>query len=107
MKKTRKALALLLSIILCLSLGSVSLAADAPEADYTIVNPYADVIWSGYNAWGAYKGSLHSHSTYRDADETLATMVKEAYRQDYDFLAVSDHGITGTDWDKAPFMHPL
>ena len=107
MKKTKKAIALLLSLILCLSLGTVSLAAEAEETDFTIINPYEDVIWQGDNAWGAYKGSLHSHSTYSDADVTLETMVKEAYRQDYDFLAVSDHGITGVDWDKAPFMHPL
>lgn len=106
MKKTKKAIALLLSIILSLSLGTVSFAADT-EADYTITNPYEDVIWQGDNAWGAYKGSLHSHSTYSDADVTLETMVKESYRQDYDFLAISDHGITGVDWDKAPFMHPL
>lgn len=107
MKKAKKTLALLLSIILCLQLGSVSLAADTEANTYTILNPYEDVIWSGENAWGAYKGSLHSHSTYSDADETLEVMVKEAYRQNYDFLAVSDHGITGVDWDKAPFMHPL
>ncbi len=107
MKKTRKAIALLLSIIICLSLGIFGTSAEMSAEDYTIVNPYADVIWQGENAWGAYKGSLHSHSTYSDADETLATMVKEAYRQNYDFLAVSDHGITGVDWDKAPFMHPL
>lgn len=107
MKKTKKALSLLLSLILCLQLGSVSLAADTEANTYTILNPYEDVIWNGENAWGAYKGSLHSHSTYSDADETLETMVKESYRQNYDFLAVSDHGITGVDWDKAPFMHPL
>ncbi|MBR5826150.1 MAG: hypothetical protein IKY78_03590 [Clostridia bacterium] len=107
MKKIRKALALLLSLVLCLSFGTVSLAAETETADYTITNPYADVIWSGDSAWGAYKGSLHSHSTYSDADVTLETMVKEAYRQDYDFLAIADHGITGVDWDKAPFMHPL
>lgn len=107
MKKTRKVLALLLSLILCLSLGSFATSAEESAEDYIIVNPYEDVIWSGENAWGAYKGSLHSHSTYSDADETLEVMVKEAYRQNYDFLAVSDHGVTGVDWDKAPFMHPL
>ena len=107
MKKTKKAFALLLSLIICLSFCAFSTSAEEPTESYTIVNPYEDVIWNGDNAWGAYKGSLHSHTTYSDADEALETMVKEAYRQDYDFLAVSDHGITGVDWDKAPFMHPL
>ena len=106
MKKFKKVISILLCVMLFVQMACMNFGS-AAEADYTIVNPYKDVIWSGENAWGAYKGSLHSHSTYSDADETLETMVKEAYRQDYDFLAVSDHGITGVDWDKAPFMHPL
>lgn len=91
----------LISLILCLSLcfGLTAFAASAGN-DYTIVSPYSDVIWEGENAWGAYKGTLHSHSTYSDADVDLATMVKEYYNQGYDFLANSDHGITGVEWNK-------
>ncbi len=106
MKKFKKAISLLLCVMLfaqmaCMNFGS------AANADYTIVNPYKDVIWSGDDAWGAYKGSLHSHTTYSDADDTLSVMVKASYEQGYDFLAVSDHGITGVDWDEAPYFHPL
>ncbi len=101
MKKTKKILSILLSAILIMQLGSVCLAS-AATADYKIVSPYEDVVWSGENAWGAYKGSLHSHTTYSDADDTLPVMVNEAYDQGYDFLAISDHGITGVDWDKDP-----
>lgn len=106
MKKFKKALSVMLCVVLfaqmaCMNFGS------AANADYTIVNPYKDVIWSGDDAWGAYKGSLHSHSTYSDADDTLSVMVKASYEQGYDFLAVSDHGITGVDWDEAPYFHPL
>ena len=105
MKKAKK----LLSVILCalvLMQAGIFCVANA-SSDYKIVSPYEDVIWSGEGAWGAYKDSLHSHTTYSDADDTLPVMVKEAYAQDYDFLAIADHGITGVDWDKAPAIQPL
>ncbi len=105
MKKTaKKLISVTLSLIMLLSLSVMAFAADT---DYTIVSPYADVVWEGENAWGAYKGNLHSHSTYSDADVDLATMVKEYYNQDYDFLANADHGITGKAWNKAQTFLPL
>ncbi len=106
MKKFKKILGITLAALMIMQLGAVCFTAGAAN-DYTIVSPYEDVIWSGDGAWGAYKGSLHSHSTYSDADDTLSVMVKESYRQGYDFLCVSDHGVTGVDWDEAPFFHPL
>lgn len=105
MKKTvKKLIGIALSLILLFSLTAVAFAS---EGGYTIVSPYADVIWEGENAWGAYKGSLHSHTTYSDADVDLATMVKEYYNQDYDFLANADHGITGKEWNKHQTFLPL
>lgn len=105
MKKTaKKLLCITLSLLMLLS---VSVMASASDKGYTIVSPYADVVWDGENAWGAYKGSLHSHTTYSDADVDLATMVKEYYNQDYDFLANADHGITGKEWNKAQTFLPL
>lgn len=106
MKSFKKVLSIVLSVMLMLPLASLCLAS-AADANYTIVSPYAEVVWSGDNAWGAYKGSLHSHTTYSDADDTLPVMVKEAYNQDYDFLAIADHGITGVDWNKAPAIQLL
>lgn len=103
-KNFNKIISILLSILLVFS---VSVLAFANEEDYQIVSPYADVIWEGSDAWGAYKGSLHSHTTYSDADVDLATMVKEYYNQDYDFLANADHGITGVEWNKAQPFLPL
>ncbi len=105
MKKTvKKLLCVTLSLVMLLSLSVVALASGE---GYTIVSPYADVVWEGENAWGAYKGNLHSHTTYSDADVDLATMVKEYYSQDFDFLANSDHGITGKEWNKAQTFLPL
>ena len=51
----KKALAIILSVIMVFSMGITSFAA---ETDYAISNPYADVDW---NTFSAYKTDLHSH----------------------------------------------
>lgn len=101
MKKFKKALSIMLTALIIMQLGSICMSAFAAN-DYTIVSPYKDVIWEGENAWGAYKGTLHTHTTYSDADDTLPVMIKEYYNQDYDFVANADHGITGVEWNKEP-----
>lgn len=104
MKTLKKLLSVSLVLVICAGFFCFEISA---QNDYTIVSPYADVVWDGENAWKAYKGNLHSHSTYSDADVDLSTMVKEYYSQDYDFLANTDHGITGTDWNKKQAFLPL
>ncbi|MBE6791757.1 MAG: hypothetical protein E7535_11315 [Ruminococcaceae bacterium] len=100
MKISKKLICLALSLLLIVPLGAFSVLA--VENDYTIVSPYENVIWEGDGAWGAYKGTLHSHTTYSDADVDLATMVKAYYAKGFDFLANADHGVTGVEWNKAP-----
>lgn len=101
MKKTFKLVSLILCVTLILSVVSVGGFA-AEKKDYVIVSPYEDVIWSGEGAWGAYKGTLHSHTTYSDGNLTLESMIKEYYEQDYDFVANADHGVTGVEWNRHP-----
>ncbi len=101
----KKILCAALSVMLVLSVGFIG--ASAEGGDYVIVSPYKDVVWEGDNAWGAYKGTLHSHTTYSDASESLSSMIKEYYNQDYDFVANADHGVTGVDWDEAPLFPAL
>ncbi len=101
MKNFRKIFALVLSVLLIMQIG-IFAASATDTADYIINSPYDSVVWEGDNAWGAYKGTLHSHTTYSDGNVDLATMVKEYYKQDYDFLANADHGVTGVEWNKAP-----
>lgn len=101
MKNFRKILAVIISALMLMQIGILSVSA-ADTADYTINSPYENVIWEGDGAWGAYKGTLHSHSTFSDANYDLATMVKEYYAQDYDFLANADHGVTGVEWNRRP-----
>lgn len=99
----KKLISVILCVTLCLlpCLAVTGFAAEANN-DYVIVSPYSEVVWEGADAWGAYKGSLHSHTTYSDASVDLATMVKEYYNRDYDFLANADHGVTGVEWNRAP-----
>lgn len=104
-KTTKKLLSILLCGVLLFSCSAIAFAES--EKEYTIESVYEDVIWEGENAWGAYKGNLHSHSTYSDADVDLATMVKEYYNQDYTFLANSDHGVTGVEWNRPQPMQLL
>ena len=101
MKNFKRVLSLVLSFIMICSVCIIGAGA-AEAADYKIVSPYANVIWSGDNAWGAYRGNLHSHTTYSDADIDLETMVKKYYELGYDFLANTDHGVTGVEWNKEP-----
>ena len=100
MKTAKKVLSMVLCALIAVQVGIFGVSA--ANADYTIVSPYEDVIWEGDNAWGAYKGTLHSHTTYSDADLDLATMVKAYYNNGYDFLGNADHGVTGVEWNKEP-----
>ena len=96
----KKAVCMMLSILmLCGVCGGFTTSA---SSDYAIVSPYEDVVWSGDDAWGAYRGNLHSHTTWSDSDEELPDMVKEYYTLGYDFLANSDHAVTGVEWNKKP-----
>ena len=94
---------LLCAVLVCGSLVFSSAAA----SDYQIVSPYADVVWDGDGAWGAYKGNLHTHSTFSDADTDFNEMVLDHYSQGFDFLAMTDHGVTGVPWNEAPARLPL
>lgn len=108
MNSLKKIFSVALSTVFALQLGVCSFGASAKSvADYTIVSPYENVIWSGEGAWGAYKGTIHTHTSYSDAGESLSAMVKEYYNQDYDFLGNADHGITGVEWNKEPDLQLL
>ena len=102
----KRTLCILMSVLLLVGVCSVASGA-AAVSDYTIVSPYADVVWNGTGAWGAYRGNLHSHTTYSDAEIDLATMVKTYYDLGYDFLANSDHAVTGVEWNREPALLPI
>ena len=97
---SKKILAVILAAVMLVPM--FMLGANAENAEYTIVSPYKDVIWEGDGAWGAYKGTLHTHTTYSDAELDLPIMIKGYYNEDFDFVANADHGVTGVEWNKEP-----
>lgn len=104
MKKTKKLLSVLLAcVITAVSLTAIACAAGTSD-DYVIKSPYEAMNSSEYKA---YKGSLHTHSSVSDGNETFRNMIYGAYEQEYDILAFAEHGITGREWNKTPFIRPL
>ena len=106
MKKTVfKILSLTMSIVMLICLVQVSAAA-APKT-FTITNPYEGVTGLLANEDNHYKTNLHTHSTYSDAYIDLNAMVKEHYYQNFDILAMADHGVIGVPWNEQPTLIPL
>lgn len=100
----KKIFCVFLSLLFILPVFGMSSSA---KSDYVINSPYKDVVWSGDNAWKAYKGNLHTHSTVSDANEDYKEMIMEHYRQGFDFLAMTDHAVTGRPWNEEPAHLPL
>lgn len=100
----KKTLSILLAALMLLSVAAVPAFG---ASDYVIDSPYKDVVWSGDGAWKAYKGNLHTHSTVSDADMDYNEMIINHYNQGYDFLAMTDHGVTGKAWNEEPTHLPL
>ncbi len=74
---------------------------------FKIISPYRDVLHLLGNEDNHYKTNLHTHSTYSDANNTMADMIAAFYDLDFDILAFAEHGILGKEWDKKPSIIPL
>lgn len=74
---------------------------------YKIKNPYENVTSFIPNEENHYKTNLHTHSTYSDANNTMADMIFGFYDNDFDILAFAEHGILGKEWNKRPSIIPL
>ena len=95
------------ALVLCVAASVFAVTSAAAGTDYRIVSPYEEVVWTGDNAWGAYKGNLHTHSFVSDAEVDYRDMILEYYRQGFDFLAMTDHGVTGKPWNERTTEIPL
>ncbi len=74
---------------------------------FKIKSPYSAVSALIPDSENHYKTNLHTHSTYSDANNTMADMIFEFYDKDFDILAFAEHGIFGKEWDKEPSIIPL
>lgn len=100
----KKAICIILSFTFILSCMIIPVSA---AEDYKIVSPYENVVWEGENAWHAYKGNLHTHSTVSDGEMDFNEMIKEHYNLGYEFVAMTEHGVTGKAWNEEPTHIPL
>ncbi len=101
MKTIKRIIALTLAAAMLFSLSAAALAA---ETDYTITNPYETVDW---DAWHHYRAQLHTHTLYSDGEMSITDVVEEYYRQNYDILAITDHGVVHTGWNKPHYPIPV
>lgn len=99
---SRKIISIVLSVLM---IATVAIPVFAEEpVEYTITSPYETVDW---DTWGQYKSMLHAHTLYSDGEMDIKDVVEEYYAQDYDVLAITDHGVVNQGWDKKPEMLPL
>lgn len=96
-----------LAMVLVMLFSVMQISSVAATKTYKITNPYAGVTALLANDDNHYKTNLHTHSTYSDAYIDLSSMVKEHYNQDFDILAMSEHGVIGVPWNEQPTLLPL
>ena len=101
--KVKKLISIVLISIVLVNVFSVSAFAKE-SVSYTITNPYETVNWDTYKQ---YKAQLHAHTLYSDGEMDIKDVVEEYYRQDYDILAITDHGVVNKGWNKMPEMLPI
>ena len=96
----------LLSIVLAAAMlfAAVVPVFASDDVSYEITDPYASVDW---DSWHHYKAQLHSHTLYSDGEMSIADVVEAYYARDYDILAVTDHGVVNTGWNKAHKTIPI
>lgn len=101
--KAKKIVSLSLVLFALLNIFSISVFAKE-KVSYTIKSPYETVDWDTFNQ---YKTQLHAHTLYSDGGMDVKDVVEEYYRQDYDILAITDHGVVNKGWDEMPEMLPI
>ncbi len=102
----KKSLKRIISVILVsLMLASISIPAIAAEpVDYAISNPYVSV---DFDTWHYFKANTHSHTLFSDGTLSVTDVVNEYYKQDYDILAITDHGEINKGWTVKPKLIPI
>lgn len=103
----KKSLCVILSALMVFSAVSVIASAAPAEKEFIIDNPYADVVWEGDGAWGAYKTQLHCHTQASDGYLPIGESVQAHYDRDYDIVAITDHGTLNRGWNNEPQLIPL
>ena len=101
--RIKKIVSLILVLFALLNVFSISVFAKE-KVSYIITSPYETVDWDTFNQ---YKTQLHAHTLYSDGGMDVKDVVEEYYKQDYDILAITDHGVVNNGWDEMPEMLPI
>ena len=91
----KKLLSILLSIIILCTTLTIFASGETEMTDYTIINPYESVDW---DSWDTYKACLHIHTNASDGEAPLYDMLMAYYENDYDIVAITDHGVINNGW---------
>ena len=102
MKKAKKFLSVFLAALMLMTM--LPAASFAAEKNFIIDNPYAEVDW---DAWSDYKTQLHCHTTASDGFLPLKEFVQLHYDNNYDIVALTDHGTLNRGWNVVPDTVPL
>ena len=89
MKKSKKILAVILSVLL-VAITMAPVLVTANEKNYIIDNPYEEIDW---DSWGEYKTQLHCHTNASDGFLTIDEFVRIHYAANFDIVALTDHGV--------------
>ncbi len=109
----KKLTAIILAVLMVMPLMGMSAtpgdatpgdAPSAPEKNFIITDPYADVDW---DEWGVYKTQLHCHTTASDGFLTIDEFVQKHYDLNFDIVALTDHGTLNRGWNREPDLVPL
>ncbi len=101
----KKIISIMLVCVLGVSLMlPIAFAQEGGTRVFAITNPYETVDW---DSWTAYKANRHTHSTASDAEIDLKDMVDAYYKEGFDVLAMTDHGIVNKGWNVKPERLPL
>lgn len=103
MKKNKKLLAVILSVVL-VALTMAPMLVTANEKNYIIDNPYEEIDW---DSWGEYKTQLHCHTNASDGFLTIDEFVRLHYAANFDIVALTDHGTINKGWNNEPELVPL
>ncbi len=105
LKNSRKAIALVLALLIAGSLGvSATAAENTAKKNYIIDNPYDGIDW---DKWDDYKTQLHCHTNASDGFLTIEEFCAMHYACDFEIVALTDHGTNNLGWNKVPETVPL
>lgn len=97
----KRTTAMILAVAVFAGTFTTSIAAQAQDGmgvlDFTIDSPYASVNWETY---GQYKADFHAHSNESDGSPQPADTIEEHYKKGFDILALTDHNVTNTTWNR-------